>query len=77
MKGQGLGYQLMNEILNYARSRGIRHVHGDVLRENRTMLAMAEELGFRIVPDMHDPQVVRVECDLTRGTAAAQRAGSA
>jgi acetyltransferase len=76
MKGQGLGYQLMNEILNYARSRGIRHVHGDVLRENRTMLAMAEELGFRIVPDMHDPQVVRVECDLTRGTAAAQRVGS-
>jgi acetyltransferase len=71
LKGQGLGYQLMTEILNYARARGIKRVFGDVLRENRTMLLMAEELGFRIVPDMDDPQVVRVDCDLTRHPAAA------
>jgi acetyltransferase len=66
LKGQGLGYQLMTEILAYARTRGIKRVFGDVLRENRTMLIMAEELGFKIVPDVHDPQVVRVDCDLTR-----------
>ena len=68
LKGQGLGYQLMTDILDYARLRGIRHVFGDVLRENTTMLGMAKDLGFRIVPDMHDPQVVRVECDLTNST---------
>jgi acetyltransferase len=72
LKGQGLGYQLMTDILDYARSRGIKRVFGDVLRENRTMLIMAEELGFKIVPDVNDPQVVRVDCDLTkRQTAAA------
>jgi acetyltransferase len=40
----------MKEILDYARARGIKRVYGDVLRENWTMLAMAAELGFTIVP---------------------------
>ncbi|HKA74898.1 MAG TPA: bifunctional acetate--CoA ligase family protein/GNAT family N-acetyltransferase [Xanthobacteraceae bacterium] len=64
LKGHGLGFQLMTEILAYARTRGIKHVFGHVLRENRTMLAMAQDLGFRIVPDVDDPQVVRVDCEL-------------
>jgi acetyltransferase len=72
LKGHGLGYLLMREILDYARSRGIRQVHGDVLRENRTMLEMAQELGFKVVPDLDDPQVVRVECDLSKGSADKQ-----
>lgn len=46
MKGHGLGYQLMTEILAYAKSRGLREVHGDILRGNVTMLQMAHELGF-------------------------------
>jgi acetyltransferase len=71
LKGQGLGYQLMTDILDYARSRGIKRMFGDVLRENRTMLSMAEELGFKIVPDVDDPQVVRVDCDLTKAPAYA------
>jgi hypothetical protein len=29
------------------------------------MLTMAQELGFKIVPDLNDPQVVRVDCDLS------------
>jgi len=64
LKGQGLGYRLMTEILDYARRRGIKCVFGEVLRENRTMLAMAQELGFRILPDMSDTDVVHVDCDL-------------
>jgi acetyltransferase len=66
----------MREILDYARSRGIKQVHGDVLRENRTMLEMTEELGFKVVPDLDDPQVVRVECDLSKGSAVPQGANS-
>ena len=69
LKGQGLGYQLMTDILDYARSRGIKRVFGDVLRENRTMLSMADDLGFKIMPDVHDPQVMRVDCDLTKARA--------
>ena len=47
MKGRGLGFQLMRDILACARRRGIKTVYGDVLSENTTMLQMAEGLGFR------------------------------
>ena len=77
LKGQGLGYLLMTELLSYARARGIKHIHGDVLRENRTMLAMAQELGFKIAPDVHDPQVMRVDCALTKSADALRQAGQA
>jgi acetyltransferase len=46
MKGRGLGFQLMKDILDCARKRGTKIVHGEVLAENSTMLQMAAELGF-------------------------------
>jgi len=60
LKGQGLGYRLMTEIIAYARSRGLARICGEILRENVTMLRMAEELGFtrEAVPD--EPELVRV-----------------
>jgi acetyltransferase len=45
--GTGLGFRMMQEIIAYARSQGVKQVFGDVLSENMAMLAMAEELGFR------------------------------
>jgi acetyltransferase len=46
MKGRGVGFQLMQDILACARARGVGEVFGDVLSENTTMLQMASELGF-------------------------------
>ena len=46
MKGRGLGFQLMKDIIECARRRGVGVLYGDVLSENRTMLTMAAELGF-------------------------------
>jgi acetyltransferase len=63
LKGQGLGYKLMTELIAYARQRDLKTLSGDVLRENRTMLRMAEELGFtRMTTDA--PEIVRVSIDL-------------
>jgi acetyltransferase len=62
MKGRGLGFQLMKDILGVARGRGIKTVHGDVLPENTTMLAMAGELGF--TRERTDSGVVQVSIDL-------------
>lgn len=66
MKGSGLGYCLMEKILDYARSTGIRHVFADVLRENHRMVKMAEELGFAIEPkdNSSDPLMVTMTLDL-------------
>ncbi|MFM2043881.1 MAG: hypothetical protein RLY86_2457 [Pseudomonadota bacterium] len=60
MKGQGLGYKLMREILAYARDRGIREVFGEVLRENTSMLGLCRELGFHQHDNPDDPGIVEV-----------------
>ena len=46
LKGHGLGWLLMNRVIDYAKARGLRRVYGDVLAENASMLQMAGELGF-------------------------------
>ncbi|WP_353858366.1 bifunctional acetate--CoA ligase family protein/GNAT family N-acetyltransferase [Azospirillum formosense] len=69
MKGQGLGYQLMNKILDYARSRGIKEVYGEVLRENTSMLGMCRALGFIRKENLDEPGVVEVRIELGGGLA--------
>ena len=63
LKGRGLGYKLMTEILAYARKRGLKTVFGDVLWENATMLKMAKELGF-VIKAGPSPETVEVTLDL-------------
>lgn len=48
LHGLGLGYVLMEEMLAYARGRGLPEVFGEVLAENRGMLNMARELGASV-----------------------------
>ncbi|WP_152613696.1 GNAT family N-acetyltransferase, partial [Inquilinus limosus] len=64
LKGLGLGHRLMTEIIDYARSRGLKRIFGEVLRENVTMLRMAGELGFarEDVPD--EPGIIHVTISL-------------
>lgn len=64
MKGKGLGYQLMREILSHAVKRGLGRVFGDVMRENGPMLRLCEDLGFKVTPGSEDPSVMRVVIDL-------------
>jgi acetyltransferase len=55
LKGRGLGWLLMQMIIEYARSEGLQRIEGQVLSENTTMLAMCRELGFSVAADAHDP----------------------
>jgi acetyltransferase len=48
LKGRGLGWMLMQLLIEYARSEDVKIVTGQVLSENATMLAMCRELGFII-----------------------------
>ena len=65
LKGQGLGWQLMQLMIEYARSEGIRTINGQVLRENTMMLDMCRELGFRIESDPQEPTSVVVTLRLS------------
>lgn len=47
LKGHGLGWLLMQRVIDYAKEKSLRRVYGDVLAENTSMLQMTEELGFR------------------------------
>jgi acetyltransferase len=64
LKGRGLGWTMMQIIIEYARWLGLKTIEGQVLRENTTMLAMCRELGFAITSDPADRDVLAVRLPL-------------
>ncbi|KMO39875.1 bifunctional acetate--CoA ligase family protein/GNAT family N-acetyltransferase [Methylobacterium aquaticum] len=70
LKGLGLGWALMGLMLDWARAEGLRHVEGQVLRENTTMLAMCRKLGFAVRTDPSDPDLMLVRRALSEESAA-------
>ncbi|HVZ92195.1 MAG TPA: bifunctional acetate--CoA ligase family protein/GNAT family N-acetyltransferase [Rhizomicrobium sp.] len=48
LKGRGLGRLLMQRLIDYARTRGIGEIYGDVLEDNVMMLALAREMGCKV-----------------------------
>ena len=61
LKGRGLGWALMQLIIEYAKFKGLSRVYGEILRENSVMLKMCRELGFAVTTDAEDRGV----CDVT------------
>src|SRR5437763_11320625 len=59
-KGHGLGYLLMTRLIAVAQEWRIGELVGQVLRENKPMLAMCRELGFSIHSDPDDATIARV-----------------
>src|SRR5947207_1969516 len=64
LKGRGLGWALMQMIIEYARSEGLRVISGDVLAENTVMLAMCRSLGFELKADPVEPGICNVRLAL-------------
>jgi acetyltransferase len=62
LKGRGLGWALMQLIIEYAKSEGLKAISGDVLAENTIMLEMCRSLGFEVKsdPGEHDICDVRL-----------------
>lgn len=60
LKGAGLGWALMQIMIEVAHWLGLKVVEGQVLRENSTMLSMCRHLGFTVATDPDDPTVVLV-----------------
>ncbi|TWR42076.1 bifunctional acetate--CoA ligase family protein/GNAT family N-acetyltransferase [Xanthomonas vasicola] len=60
LKGHGIGWQLMRIMIEYACWLGLKQIEGQVLRENRTMLAMCQSLGFGVRPDPDDATLMAV-----------------
>jgi acetyltransferase len=70
LKGRGLGWLLMQKMIDYARAEGLRGIEGQVLSDNVTMLAMCRELGFGVRPDPTSPGIDIVTLRLGQPDAA-------
>jgi acetyltransferase len=61
LKGRGLGWTLMQLMIEYAKSERLKQISGQILQENSIMLKMCRELGFNVKTDAGDRGV----CDVT------------
>jgi len=59
-KGRGVGYLLMNRLIEVARQAGIGELVGEVLAENGPMLDMCLGLGFTVAPEPNDATLMVV-----------------
>ena len=64
-KGRGLGWLLMQTLIEFARAEGIAAIYGEVLAENSTMLQMCSELGFNVTHSPMDPGIRLVRLAFT------------
>lgn len=48
LRGEGMGYMLMAEMIRYCKQRGIKEMVGTVLNDNEPMLKLARHLGFKV-----------------------------
>jgi acetyltransferase len=64
MQGRGLGWALLTQLVDYARSEGIGRIEGQVLDENAKMLQLCREFGFDIRAHPSEHGLRNVSLDL-------------
>ena len=63
-QGIGLGFALMQHLIDYARQRGVGEIFGHVLRENHHMLDLCETLGFVRAAIEGEPGVIELRLEI-------------
>jgi acetyltransferase len=58
LKGRGLASLLMRRLIDWGRRRGLQEVEGQILADNRPMLAFIRHLGFTVRRMVDDPEVM-------------------
>lgn len=58
-QGRGLGRRLVAHLIAEARRQGVRELFGEVLAENRRMLALMREVGMALRPHPDGAMLVR------------------
>jgi acetyltransferase len=64
MKGKGLGWALMQQLIDYGRAERLKRITGQVLQDNSVMLGMCRQLGFDVRTDPHEPELCEVTLQL-------------
>jgi acetyltransferase len=58
-QGRGLGRRLIAHLAAHARQHGVQRLHGDILADNRRMLALMRDHGARLTAHPDGAQLVR------------------
>jgi acetyltransferase len=76
LKGQGIGWELMQQLIYYADAEGLADLHGNILAANTRMLQMCRDLGFEINADPEDQLLFRVTLKFPSAAEACRTLGS-
>ncbi|HSN81761.1 MAG TPA: bifunctional acetate--CoA ligase family protein/GNAT family N-acetyltransferase [Polyangiales bacterium] len=63
-QGRGVGSEVMRQLMNAAKNKGIARIQGQVLKENAAMLKLMGFLGFESAPSEDDPSILDVYREL-------------
>lgn len=72
LKGRGLGWAMMQLLIDYAKSEGLQSLTGQVLRYNTRMLEMCRALGFSVDANPADADLFEVSLPLVPEVAVGQ-----
>lgn len=67
-QGRGLGRRLVAHLSAHAGRHGVQRLYGDILVDNRRMLALMREFGAQLLPHPDGPQLVRAVLTLDGAT---------
>ena len=56
---KGIGYKMMEALMDIARDKGLKSMEGDVLTSNRNMLGLVSSLGF-VIGEGEEPTIKKV-----------------
>jgi len=77
IKGQGLGYILLDKLIAYCRRRGTRQIVGEALAHNKGVLDLVRHFDFNVDPSAGDAGTVMLRLDLFPENAGPASAGRA
>ncbi|PSH57299.1 GNAT family N-acetyltransferase [Phyllobacterium endophyticum] len=66
LQGQGLGWELLRQLINFARADGVKQIEGLILSENKKMLTLCREFGFSISHHPSDQSLMLATLNLQR-----------
>ena len=63
---KGIGHQLMHQLVEIARERGLEIMQGEILSNNFKMLELIQSLGFKVSNSMTDPSIKQAVLQLNQ-----------
>lgn len=63
-QNKGIGTELLNRVVAFARDERVQRVSADILTENVEMQRVAAKVGFTVQPSASDPSIVTASIDM-------------